>query len=113
MCVGVLVALIIIIMDYSSQEVSSLEKGEVKGLNKEVWNGVKTPHNVSSSIMRKKSDPVLVSTVRFQMLRHFLTNMQEVILGTKLAVLFPAIPLAIAADFYKFGRVSFLLHAII
>jgi Ca2+:H+ antiporter len=40
------------------------------------------------------------------MLWHFLTNLQEVILGTKLAVLFPAIPLAIAADYYKFGRVS-------
>jgi Ca2+:H+ antiporter len=46
------------------------------------------------------------SNVRFEMLGYFLTNLQEVILGTKLAVLFPAIPLAIAADYYKFGRVS-------
>ena len=40
------------------------------------------------------------------MLRQFLTNLQEVLLGTKLAVLFPAIPLAVAADVYNFGRVS-------
>jgi len=40
------------------------------------------------------------------MLRHLLTNLQEVILGTKLTVLFPAIPLAIAAECYGFGRVS-------
>ncbi|KAJ6424831.1 hypothetical protein OIU84_025575 [Salix udensis] len=33
-----------------------------------------------------------------------IVNCKEVILGTKLAVLFPAIPLAIAADYYKFGR---------
>ncbi|XP_021601661.1 vacuolar cation/proton exchanger 3 [Manihot esculenta] len=93
-------------MDYShSQEVSDLENGDflLKPCSKEILNG-RTLQNVSSSIMRKKSDPVLVSSVRFQMLRHFLANLQEVILGTKLAVLFPAIPLAIAADFYKFGR---------
>ncbi|KAJ6303022.1 hypothetical protein OIU77_016995 [Salix suchowensis] len=74
--------------------------------NKEGCVKGKTPQNLSSSILRKKSDPMLEysSTVRFQMLWHVLTNLQEVILGTKLAVLFPAIPLAIAADYYKFGR---------
>ncbi|PON62993.1 Calcium/proton exchanger CAX [Parasponia andersonii] len=66
--------------------------------------GSRTPQNMSSSLLRKKSDPILVSKVRFQMLRAFLTNLQEVILGTKLALLFPAIPLAVAADFYHFGR---------
>ena len=69
-------------------------------------NGSRTPQTMSSSLLRKKSDPILMSKVRFQMLRDFLTNLQEVILGTKLAILFPAIPLAIAADFYHFGRVS-------
>ncbi|KAI4306608.1 hypothetical protein L6164_029869 [Bauhinia variegata] len=64
-----------------------------------------TPQNLSASMVRKKSDPVLVTTdIRFQMLRNFITNLQEVIFGTKLAVLFPAIPLAVAADFYSFGR---------
>ncbi|KAL6204433.1 PREDICTED: vacuolar cation/proton exchanger 3-like [Fragaria vesca subsp. vesca] len=72
--------------------------------NKEQWSVGKTPQNLSSSMVRKKSDPIIVSNVRFQMLRNFLNNLQEVILGTKLAVLFPAIPLAIAADFYHFGR---------
>lgn len=67
-------------------------------------NGSRTPQTMSSSLLRKKSDPILMSKVRFQMLRDFLTNLQEVILGTKLAILFPAIPLAIAADFYHFGR---------
>ena len=93
---------------------SDLENGDVNckvGLNsnsmKEVSVNGKTPQNISSSIVRKKSDPVLVSSnFRFQMLGYFLTNLQEVILGTKLAVLFPAIPLAIAADYYKLGRVS-------
>lgn len=45
------------------------------------------------------------------MVRQLLANLQEVILGTKLAVLFPAVPLAIVADFYNFGRVS--THAIL
>lgn len=66
----------------------------------------RSAHNLSASVLRKKSDPILVSTVRFRALRSMLANVQEVILGTKLAILFPAIPLAIAADFYKFGRVS-------
>ncbi|TYH04446.1 hypothetical protein ES288_A08G007300v1 [Gossypium darwinii] len=65
---------------------------------------IRTAQNMSSSFMRKKSDPILVSTIRFRILRELLANLQEVILGTKLAVLFPAIPLAIVADFYKFGR---------
>jgi hypothetical protein len=81
--------------------------GDSKGLimEKELSNG-RTPQNVSSSILRKKSDPILVSKIRFKMVRQLLANLQEVILGTKLAVLFPAVPLAIVADFYNFGRVS-------
>ncbi|BBH04651.1 hypothetical protein PRUPE_6G057700 [Prunus persica] len=77
--------------------------------HKEQWanniNGSRTPpQNMAASMVRKKSDPILVSNVRFQMLRSLLNNLQEVVLGTKLALLFPAIPLAIAADFYHFGR---------
>ncbi|KAL5748077.1 hypothetical protein ACOSP7_025116 [Xanthoceras sorbifolium] len=97
-------------MDSSNQEVcfGNMENGEAanknKGLSKENWTG-KTAQNVSSSIVRKKSDPVLVpNNVRFKLLKQFLANLQEVVLGTKLAVLFPAIPLAIVADAYKFGR---------
>ncbi|KAK1586757.1 hypothetical protein Q3G72_005889 [Acer saccharum] len=72
---------------------------------KEIWSTGKTAQIVSSSMVRKKSDPVLVpSNARFRLFRQFLANLQEVVLGTKLAVLFPAIPLAIVADSYKFGR---------
>lgn len=91
------------------QAFNAIENGisdyNVKGSFVAGKNG-RTPQTMSSSLLRKKSDPILISKVRFQMLRDFLTNLQEVILGTKLAILFPAIPLAIAADFYHFGRVS-------
>ncbi|XP_009374246.2 vacuolar cation/proton exchanger 3 [Pyrus x bretschneideri] len=95
-------------MEESQEALNNIENGISnynKGLgnNKEI-NGSKTPQNLSASIVRKKSDPILVSNVRFQMLRNILNNLHEVVLGTKLAVLFPAIPLAILADFYHFGR---------
>ncbi|KAL5580750.1 hypothetical protein UlMin_013192 [Ulmus minor] len=76
-----------------------------KGFSANKINVARTaPQNLSSSLLRKKSDPILVSKVRCQMLRDVFTNLQEVILGTKLAILFPAIPLAVLADFYHFGR---------
>ncbi|KAG6744236.1 hypothetical protein POTOM_052949 [Populus tomentosa] len=87
----------------SLQEPWLLENGNLKGSSKEIRYG-RTAHNMSSSSLRKKSDLTLVSKVRCGMLRNLLTNLQEVILGTKLTVLFPAIPLAIAADCYGFGR---------
>ncbi|KAE8700878.1 Vacuolar cation/proton exchanger 1 [Hibiscus syriacus] len=85
-------------------EYSRMENGGDSKKNESWNNGIRTAQNMSTSLLRKKSDPLLVSKVRFQMIRRLLGNVQEVILGTKLAVLFPAIPLAIAADFYKFGR---------
>ncbi|XVE62041.1 hypothetical protein DITRI_Ditri06bG0087100 [Diplodiscus trichospermus] len=87
----------------SLQEPWVLENGNLKGSSKEIRHG-RTAHNMSSSSLRKKSDLTLVSKVRYGMLRLFLTNIQEVILGTKLSVLFLAIPLAIVADCYGFGR---------
>jgi Ca2+:H+ antiporter len=89
----------------SLQEPWLLENGNLKGSRKEMRHG-RTAHNMSSSSLRKKSDLTLVSKVKCGMLRLLLTNLQEVILGTKLSVLFPAIPLAIAAQCYGFGRVS-------
>ncbi|GMJ00807.1 RARE COLD INDUCIBLE 4, cation exchanger 1 [Hibiscus trionum] len=95
----------------SAGELSYMENGESNKslMGKETCNTnnggvIRTAQNRSNSFMRKKSDPILVSTIRFQILRQFLANLQEVIFGTKLVVLFPAIPLAIAADYYKFGR---------
>ncbi|KAK7390383.1 hypothetical protein VNO78_25688 [Psophocarpus tetragonolobus] len=76
----------------------------VKGLlSKEMRHG-RTAHNMSSSSLRKKSDLTLLSKVRSGSIRKVLTNVQEVILGTRLSILFPAIPLAIVARCYGFGR---------
>uniref|UniRef100_A0A2P2LBT4 Vacuolar cation/proton exchanger n=2 Tax=Rhizophora mucronata TaxID=61149 RepID=A0A2P2LBT4_RHIMU len=91
-------------MGSTQQEPWLLENGNPKGLlSKEMRHG-RTAHNMSSSSLRKKSDLSLVSKIRCGMLRHLLTNLQEVILGTKLSVLFPAIPLAIIAQCYGFAR---------
>lgn len=90
-----------------SQEVWNLENGEVKGLsNKEGPHLIRNAHTMSSSSLRKRSDPMLLPKVRCRVLRQFLNNLQEVILGTKLCLLFPAIPLAVLAKCYQFGRVS-------
>ncbi|XP_058109078.1 vacuolar cation/proton exchanger 3-like isoform X2 [Magnolia sinica] len=80
-----------------------LENGNLKGSSKEIKHG-RTAHNMSSSSLRKKSDLALVSKVRCSPLRQVLTNLQEVLLGTKLSILFPAIPLSIIAHYCNFGR---------
>ncbi|CAL5351486.1 unnamed protein product [Camellia sinensis] len=80
-----------------------MENGNIKGLSKEQRHG-RTAHNMSSSSLRKKSDLSLVSKVPCGIVRLCLANLQEVILGTKLSVLFPAIPLAVVAECYGFGR---------
>ncbi|CAL9050005.1 unnamed protein product [Musa banksii] len=88
-----------------------LEGGELKGgrMSKEAQQGHghthgRTAHNMSSSSLRKKSDLSLVSKVRCRFLRALLANLQEIFLGTKLFVLFPAVPLAVAASYFNFGR---------
>uniref|UniRef100_A0A5B6ZRJ7 Vacuolar cation/proton exchanger n=1 Tax=Davidia involucrata TaxID=16924 RepID=A0A5B6ZRJ7_DAVIN len=87
----------------ASTEPWVMENGNVKGLGKEMRHG-RTAHNMSSSSLRKKSDLTLVSKVPFGVARKLLANLQEVILGTKLSPLFLAIPLAIVAQSYGFGR---------
>ncbi|KAF3449559.1 hypothetical protein FNV43_RR10288 [Rhamnella rubrinervis] len=87
----------------SNQETWLPENGNLKGLSREMRHG-RTAHNMSSSSLRKKSDITLISKVPCNLFRKFLANLQEVILGTKLSVLFPAIFLAIAARYYGFGR---------
>ncbi|KZV53429.1 hypothetical protein F511_18306 [Dorcoceras hygrometricum] len=64
----------------------------------------RTAHNMSSSSLRKKSDLSLVNRVRVGFLRSFLANLQEVLLGTKLSVLFLAIPFAIVAHYCHFAN---------
>lgn len=62
-------------------------------------------NNLTSSTLTKKC-PFLVTKLHCQRLRSFTANLKEVVFGTKLAVLFPAVPLAVVADFYGLGRVS-------
>lgn len=85
-----------------SQEHLDMEKSEIKGPSKEP-SLMKTAHSMSSSSLRKKSDLMLCSKVRFRFLQLLLANLQEVLLGTKLSLLFPAIPFAILAQYYNFG----------
>ncbi|MCD7454159.1 Vacuolar cation/proton exchanger 1 [Datura stramonium] len=86
-----------------------LENGNIKPLSKEMRHGHgrshgRTAHNVSSSSLRKKSDLTLVRKVPCAIIRDVLANVQEVIFGTKLFVLFIAIPFAILAHYKNFGR---------
>ncbi|XP_027334097.1 vacuolar cation/proton exchanger 3-like isoform X2 [Abrus precatorius] len=94
-------------MGSRNQEAWLLENGNNnvnhKGLSKEMRHG-RTAHNMSSSSMRKKSDLTIVTKLRSGLLRNILVNIQEVILGTKLSVLFPAIPLAVVAQCFGFAR---------
>ncbi|XP_077236838.1 vacuolar cation/proton exchanger 1a-like [Tasmannia lanceolata] len=80
----------------------SLEGGNLKGSSKENRHG-RTVHNMSSSSLRKKSDLALLSNVQYSLARQVLANLYEVLLGTKLSILFPAVPLAIVANYCRFG----------
>ncbi|KAL8208788.1 hypothetical protein R6Q57_008200 [Mikania cordata] len=91
----------------ASNEPWLLENGSVKRLTKESRHGhghSRTAHNKSSTSLRRKSDMTLVSKVPCPTIRNILANLQEVILGTKLSVLFIAIPFAIAAQYLHFAR---------
>ncbi|XP_054784476.1 vacuolar cation/proton exchanger 3-like isoform X2 [Prosopis cineraria] len=90
-------------MSTLQQDALLMENGHIKGLSRELRHG-RTAHNMSSSSLRKKSDLTLVSKVQWCLLRNLLVNFQEVILGTKLSILFLVIPLAIVAEVYRFGR---------
>ncbi|XP_045833818.1 vacuolar cation/proton exchanger 3-like [Trifolium pratense] len=93
--------------DHHEYEACVLENGgNIKGiLTKEIsMKHGRTAHNMSSSSLRMKSDIILVSKVHYGIIRNLLDNFQEVILGTKLSILFPAIPFAILAQCYGFAR---------
>ncbi|VVA14243.1 PREDICTED: vacuolar cation/proton exchanger [Prunus dulcis] len=64
----------------------------------------RTARQLSASALRKKSDPTLPNSVQNGHLRELLVNLQVVLLGTKLAVLLPTIPLSIFAVYYGFGK---------
>ncbi|GFY83755.1 cation exchanger 1 [Actinidia rufa] len=82
-----------------------MENGNLKGMSKETRHS-RTVHNMSSSSLRKKSDMTLVSKVPCGIVRKVLANLQEVILGTKLSVLFPAIPLAIVCPMLRLWQIA-------
>ncbi|CAB4315161.1 unnamed protein product [Prunus armeniaca] len=69
----------------------------------EVHHG-RTARQLSASALRKKSDPTLPNSVQNGHLRELLVNLQVVLLGTKLSVLLPTIPLSIFAVYYGFGK---------
>ncbi|CAL4909883.1 unnamed protein product [Urochloa decumbens] len=64
----------------------------------------RTAHNMSSSSLRKKSDLALLRKVPCAPLRGLLDNLQQVLLATKLVLLFPAVFLALAARYFDFGQ---------
>ena len=66
----------------------------------------RTAHNMSSSSLRKKSDLALLRKVPCATLRRLLDNFQEVLLATKLALLFPAVLLALAARIFQVGQAT-------
>uniref|UniRef100_A0A453CW15 Sodium/calcium exchanger membrane region domain-containing protein n=1 Tax=Aegilops tauschii subsp. strangulata TaxID=200361 RepID=A0A453CW15_AEGTS len=73
----------------------------------------RTAHNMSSSSLRKKSDTSLVRKVPCAALRGFLSTLQEVLFGTKLFVLFPAVLLAVVARYMRFGQVWLFVLSLI
>lgn len=86
---------------------SSVEEGRSNLLGKEARHGhgrSRTAHNMSATSLRKKSNTSLVEKLPCNLLRKFLTNVLEVLCGTKLVILFPAVPLAILAQCFQFGR---------
>ena len=80
----------------------------INGSSHEPIKLTKTAHNLSCSSLRKKSNPALALNSGSVWLKHILINLQEVVLGTKICILFLAIPLAIVAQTYDFGSVSVL-----
>ncbi|WMV32062.1 hypothetical protein MTR67_025447 [Solanum verrucosum] len=62
-------------------------------------------NNVGEELERKNDDEIIMKKKKnAQIFRILLVNFQEVILGTKLCLLLPAIPLAILAQYYHFAR---------
>lgn len=74
---------------------------------------MKSAHNRSSSSLRRASQKQLCSIVRYRWLRLLLCNLYEVILGTKLSLLFPLVPVAIVADMLRLGNVWVFLISLL
>ncbi|CAH8334475.1 unnamed protein product [Eruca vesicaria subsp. sativa] len=91
----------------ASQSVSLIENGggSEKRTAELSRSNRRTVQNLSAtSLMRKRSDLKLIARVRWEFMRRMLTNLHEVLLGTKLFLLFPAVPLAVLAHRYGCPR---------
>ncbi|KAM0021197.1 putative calcium/proton exchanger, sodium/calcium exchanger membrane region [Helianthus debilis subsp. tardiflorus] len=71
--------------------------------NYDVENG-ETAKPRESLLGTTSSESDVLSCVRFRMIRDFVANARKVIFGTKLLVLFPAIPMAFVAHYYSLDR---------
>ncbi|XP_058734512.1 vacuolar cation/proton exchanger 3-like [Vicia villosa] len=89
------------VRDYEACLIENVENIKATTLSKESMKHGRTAHNISSSSLRRKSNVTLVSNPRYG---NVLANFQEVILGTKLSILFVAIPFAIFAQCYGFSK---------
>jgi len=93
------------VWEMDPNEACSMENGIINGKS----NGprlVGTADNLSFSSLRNKSNQGLVAHTVSSLFRQLLINLQVVILGTKVWLLFLAIPLAIMAQYLGYGRVS-------
>jgi hypothetical protein len=93
------------LLDSASASASSSANGNAKEMPARHL-AHRTAHNMSSSSLRKKSDLALLRKVPCATLRRLLDNFQEVLLATKLALLFPAVLLALAARIFLFGQAT-------
>ncbi|XP_076943676.1 vacuolar cation/proton exchanger 3-like [Bidens hawaiensis] len=78
-----------------------VESGSAKRLSA---TGKRTAHNLSSSSLCKKSDRPLISKLPASILTSFISTLHEVIFGTKLSVLFLAVPAAVAARYFRLSQ---------
>ncbi|CAN1282347.1 Vacuolar cation/proton exchanger 1 [Linum perenne] len=83
-------------------EVSILVESPVNEIARQADEIRRSVNNDSGFI--KALPPAECSNSKFRKGKGFITNLKQVVLGTKLAVLFPAVPIAILADLYGFGR---------
>lgn len=92
----------------SSNEAWEVENGIVIESSDEIRH-LKAAHAISSSSLRKKSDLALGLNARSLFLRGILINLQKVMFGAKICILFVAVPFAIVSQYCDFGRVSIIL----
>ncbi|XP_057867303.1 vacuolar cation/proton exchanger 3 isoform X2 [Cryptomeria japonica] len=79
-----------------------VNEGEGKGKCKEIYE--QSSHNLSSSSLKSQTNKFHLLTL-YEWLRLLLCNLHQVLLGTKLSLLFPLVPVAILLDQFHLGNV--------